>query len=184
MNDADRRRLFLARAQRLRETKVFRGNYPSSVTIWLASLTPTLVGSDFDEENLIAFAAVLRPFTLRSESLYIPRILNSLERESDSEQETSMIQHLRTEWRHRLARGAMDVADAHEAITSQDVKNLVENGYYFHQDPDKWSLLEGLSPAKLAIVVFRLIEVLMSLAHVVSRVADLMEMGQSRLDDS
>lgn len=144
--------LFVYRANELYETRLLQSQTRYSLSLkgdnvqrlQFASTTP-------DDKSLRSFLVVFRHFISKDEPVYLFKIYNvCLERLSSDEIKGYLV-NARTRWQSELKAGGFALNYNGHEYSPEEILDLWINGYFFHNDHEKFSLLRNLQPLESAL---------------------------------
>jgi len=158
MHDADKLRLFIAKADELRERRLLRTEINLGFHLsWSEEAKDfrAVPASQIDEEDLRSMLMALRMFIAKNEPININHILNICEKRCTDSAAKQEFQAGRRAWKERSGMGFAIVNVETDAVTGQELSrqtlepeimlDLWINGHYFHPDETKRKQLIALT---------------------------------------
>jgi hypothetical protein len=156
--------LFVKRVSELRSRRLFKqgGGLGGSLNLNREVSGPPYVLLEVrlpDEEDLRSFLLVFRQFVLQTEPVFINKIYNICYQtlEPSSELRERLAEWYRN-WKQTGREITVGMQFKGQTISPEELADLWINGYYFHNDADKYDQLENLfdnlAPAKVNFLTF------------------------------
>ncbi|MGE0084569.1 MAG: hypothetical protein AB7S75_09115 [Desulfococcaceae bacterium] len=105
-----------------------------------------------DEDDLRSFLLTFRQFYASNEPIYLPRILNLCYQHITDEFIKNELVELRQLWQNEKNIGGIRFMYNNKELSPEETTLYWINGFYFHNDTDKFNLLSKLQPFELTIV--------------------------------
>ena len=145
--------LFTARVDELRNTRLIRKGFNPGITIsWRRMQGMRFQSQGPDEEDLRSFLLTFRQFISNDEPVFLNRIYNLCQRCITSEQMKGYLIKSREAWKQAHRSSGIKLIFNKRELTPEFVTDLWINGYYFHNDARKVSMLKRLLPHESMLV--------------------------------
>ncbi|GEM_PF-3661947 len=168
-------RLFLKRANELRERRVIKDKFPGFSLSFKHENEELKFEENFpDEEDFRSLLLDLRTFVLNDEPNSFYHICNILYKKSNDEQFKEGVSLVRSKFRQALDQSSMIFKCNGVELNPEDILNYWLNGHYFHSDPEKekqFKQMENVMPFLkylLLFTVFHLIKCIIALSDILS----------------
>jgi len=147
MQEIEQLQLFQTRVRELEQTRLVKKGFKVNVTInWKVMRGMRWKTSRPNEDDLKSFLLTFRHFMAAKEPIFLNRIYNVCHKHLKSSQLKDYLAKSRKIWRDVHIKIDMQLIIDNKKITPEYATDLWINGYYFHNDPKKRAILEGLLP--------------------------------------
>src|ERR1051326_6379380 len=145
--------LFVARAEELERSRLLvNGFSPSFSMNWDRMSGVRFESSQPDEEDLRSYLVTFRKFISDREPLYLFKIHNICFQHLVSDKLRNNLIEARQAWQKELKQGGIHLNFNERDIRPEYITNLWINGYYFHDEPEKYRKLKSLLPHENMLV--------------------------------
>lgn len=160
----DRRRLerYVQRVEELRSRRMYRDEAGYKYSLNFDSVKGMSVRLDMpDEEDLRSYLVTFRQFISPDEPVFFNGIYNICwnRLESNNRLREKLIE-ARKDWRQALKNNGIGLRFNEQELSPEAVADLWINGYYFHNDDDKYATLAGAFDSGLGFIKAHFMEFL------------------------
>jgi hypothetical protein len=176
MKDAERLRLFVRRADELRETRMMRTTTSVGMTLSFNQAEGTKVAlTQPDEDDLRSTLLTLRQSVMKNEPVYLHRIHNLCYRYTTSEVLRGYLREARSQWTQSVEKsaGGMRLVLNGQDWSPEFVADVYINGYYFHNNEGKADLLARLGNPERALSKYQFLNFVVETASQVLVVSNI-----------
>lgn len=162
MNIIDQLHLYRARATQLRNSRLIKEGFNPGLTInWNKMQGLRFISKEPDETSLRSFLLTFRQFVSEKEPVCVNRIFNLCHRHLISDKLKEYLIKSRRAWKNSLkGTGIMLIYNKRE-LTPEFITDLWINGYYFHSDPKKLTILNKILPHERMLIRFQFLNFLL-----------------------
>lgn len=147
MNIREQLELYKARAEELRHTYLIRRCFNPSITIkWDRMQGLRFESKEPNEEHLRSFLITFRQFISNEEPVFLYRIHNLCQQYLTSDELKGYLVTARKAWKETQKNTGLKLIFSGHELTPEYVTDLWINGFYFHNDQKKRSILKSLLP--------------------------------------
>lgn len=146
MESEQRIKLFVRRVEELRNRRMVQEAEGMGFSLKADRVTGVSASLNFpDEENLRSFLLIFRQFIAPKEPIHINKICNLLFQglRTNNDLRNYLVQ-AREQWQQTLGKNGAGIKFEEQTLSTKDVANLWINGYYFHNDLEKYDQLEKM----------------------------------------
>ncbi len=158
MEDHEKLGLFVARVEELANYRLLKRGFKAHLTLHVQSMTSWMIAENMvDEEDLRSFLLHFRKFFANKELVFVNHIFNICMKELQSDTLKDGLKEARRQWSEALKLGPFELRLRDETWTPEYITDLLINGYYFHDDPDKRKALNSIPAPAIPLTrhVFR-----------------------------
>lgn len=153
MNVLEQFKLFRARVEQLSRTRLIRNGFNPGITIrWDRMQGLRFESREPDEEDLRSFLLTFRQFVSDNEPVFLTRIYNLCQQYLTSDKLKGRLIKSREYWKQVQKNIGIKLVFNKRELTPEYVTDLWINGYYFHNDENKMSMLRRLLPHERMLV--------------------------------
>ena len=153
MNYIDQLNLFKLRVDELRQTKIVKDGFNSSITMkYEAEKGLHFQSVHPDEEYFRSFLLTFRKFVSEKEPIYLNRIYNICQQYLTNEKHKEYLVKSRNIWKDALKSSGFKLTLNGKEMSPEVVTDLWINGYYFHDDIEKVNTLNGMLPHERMLI--------------------------------
>lgn len=147
MNVLDQLELYRVRVEELKRTRLIRRGFNPAITIkWEKMQGLRFKPEEPDEDDLRSFLITFRQFIAKREPVFLYHIYNLCQKHLTSNKLKDFLIKSRKIWREIDTNTGMKLVYNGRQLTPEYVTDLWINGYYFHNDSEKMSILKSLLP--------------------------------------
>ncbi|MCR4320416.1 MAG: hypothetical protein NUV74_08820 [Candidatus Brocadiaceae bacterium] len=156
MNHIDQLNLFKTRVDELRQTKIVKEGFNSSITVkYEAQKGLHFQSVHPNEEYFRSFLLTFRKFVSEKEPIYLNRIYNICQQYLTNEKYKEYLVKSRNIWRESLKSTGFKLTFNGREMSPEVVMDLWINGYYFHDDIEKVNALNGMLQHEKMLVKYQ-----------------------------
>ena len=177
MNDKQRLIRYAQRVEELRSRRLFRekAGYKHSLN-WHHVKGMSVRLEMPDEEDLRSYLVTFRQFISPDEPVFFNRMYNiAFQRLKPNTQLKELLIEVRQEWRQVLKHNGIGLRFNEQELSPKVVADLWINGYYFHNDDDKYATLARVLNGGLGFIqtnfmqfIIQATSLILYLGHVVT----------------
>lgn len=145
--------LFVARAEELQHSRLLANDFSPSFSMnWDRVSGLRFHSNEPDEEDLRSYLITFRKFIAQREPLYLFKIYNICLQYLLSDKMRDNLLEARAAWTKQLRDGGFRLNFNDRNISPEYITDLWINGYYFHDEPEKYRKLKSLLPHENMLV--------------------------------
>ena len=146
MTAVDALRLFIERAEELRDSAFIRSGFVPRLRARRDGAAPaSTVIEEPDEDDLRSFLLTYRQFISNDEPIYVYKIFKLCRTHITDSKGRAVFADARKEWKAIETGGVLRLVKNGQVIHPTETQDLWINGYYFHNDEEKRKRLNELS---------------------------------------
>lgn len=145
--------LFVARAEELQHSRLLVNGFSPSLSMnWDRVSGLRFENNDPEEEDLRSYLITFRKFIAPGEPLYLFKIYNICLQYLLGDKLRDNLVEARLAWKKQLRNGGFRLIFNDRDINPEYIANLWINGFYFHDEPEKYRKLKSLLPHESMLV--------------------------------
>ena len=166
----------MRRASELKECRLIQTGYKASWNIeWNRYLGTKITGIEPDEEDLRSFLLTFRQFISSNEPIFINRVYGILyARVTSVDIRDDMIES-RQVFKEEKSASFLELVSDSNRMDSSYILDIWINGYYFHNDQVKSSIISSLQPHEVIVLRHALHNVIQRTVEEVLYIASIIE---------
>lgn len=180
-NEADTLSEFVKYAEDLLRIDVVRNGAPGKFNLKWDKEKGMTFSYDVPEENLVLpLLHRIRPFVLKKESTYVPKIVNLLSREFDDNDARKYLKYQKDRYLGKIFQKQIVITSNNVILNSEEVLLKWLNAHEYHRNRNLAEELEGLhkimpletSRAFFIMLIFEMVESIFNLASFIKSIID------------
>lgn len=178
MNAINQLKLFRARAEELRNTRLIREGFNPGITInWNKMQGLRFKSREPDEENLRSFLLTFRQFISNNEPVFLYKIYNLCQKHLINDKLKEYLIKSREAWKQAQKSTGIILKYNERELTPEYITDLWINGYYFHSDINKLHILNHLLPHERMLIKNQFLNFLLDAARQVIYVSNIINVA-------
>lgn len=162
MKVIDQLHLYRARAMELRNSQIIRKGFNPGITInWNKMQGLRFISKQPDETSLKAFLMTFRHFISQKEPIFINKVYNLCQKYLISDKLKEYLVKSRKVWKNSLKSTGIIMVYNKRELTPEFITDLWINGYYFHSDLKKLTILNRILPHERMLIRFQFLNFLL-----------------------
>ncbi len=162
MNIVDLLHLYRAKVEELRNSRLLQEGFNPGLTInWNKMQGLRFVSREPDETSLRAFLITFRQFVLNNEPIFINKIYNLCHKYLISDKLKEYLIKSRKDWKEAQKSTGIILVYNKRELNPEFITDLWINGYYFHCDQKKLTILNKILPHEKMLIKFQFLNFLL-----------------------
>ena len=147
LSEKEQLELFVERANEIRSLRLVKNGVNTGLKIsWNKEKGLSLSFKDVDEDDLKSFLMTFRHFISKEEPIFIYRIFNICHKRILNDKIKCYLIKSRDHWKSSCQIGHMKFTVNRKVFSPEYITDLFINGYYFHNDKEKRSIINKTFP--------------------------------------